>query len=518
MRYHAKAVLLQDFSGVVDGESFYRSFATGDAPKQRKSKSTIAGVGTIHNKGVVAASATSMASYPIPLFWTDDFAISGYFMESPGFESVAVLTLRSFAPKDIQSFQSNLTHFLQSCILHGKQHLILEMQGNPGGNIGLGYDVFKQLFPDIEPYAAGNQRSHDQPSIMGEFITQLAHDVLRDTGSVQNYTAAGGYSIFDARASINVSGQNFASWDEFSGPVPAHGDNFTNLSLPDIGNTGFEQYITGITFGDPPIQPFQRENIIVLADGDCASTCDTFMHLLKWDARVKTIVGGGRPNPGPMQFVGGVKARHKLSIGYLMYLVNIFRDKAPPATQARANATQLKAIFESGDYLSRRTQGEFSVNLGNAIVKGDETLTPLQFVYEAADCRVWWRPEHFFDVQTLWALVAGTAFGLNDTEKWSACVEGSTNHPSSVTGGGVLVFDSTTDPASSNASPLAGSSEEGNSTGTEGAGSGSAVGKADPQGGGATKNSADTAGAYPMISRLTVVVLMLGNILAALLL
>jgi hypothetical protein len=486
MNYPTTAMLLRDFTDVVDGETFYQKFVTGNAQKQQQpTKSAVADHTTIKRMSDIPASGRIKDPYPTPLYSTDDYAISGYFMNVPGFESVAVLTLRSFSPVDIRSFQSNLTEFLHICVLHGKEHLILDIQSNGGGNIGLGYDVFKQLFPDTEPYAAGNLRSHDQLSVMGEFFTQRAHDVLRDTGSIQNYTAVGGYSFFDARAFNNSSGQKFDSWDKFNGPILRHGDNFTNLALLDIENTDYENYLSGITFNEPPIQPFLRENIIILADGDCASTCDTFMHLMKWQGRVKTIVGGGRPNPGPMQFVGGVKARRKLSIGYLVYMVQQFYTIAPKEIQEKANQTKLKEVFESGDYLAHRSDGSFSLNLGNGIVKDDATLTPLQFVYEAADCRFWWRPEYFFDITHLWALVAGTAFGLNNTEKWAACVEGSTNHPSSVTGGGRLVSDSA--PAIAN---------ETSQPGSEGASSTdksnqSAVGKAEPQGGG-SKNSANT--------------------------
>lgn len=506
--YQNKAILLKNFTGVVDGETFYRHFVEERANKQQQSiKSTIAGLNAVQDAGEIVAAGSVQASYPTPLFYTDDLALSGYFLTDTGFESVAVLTLRSFWPKDIRDFHSNLIGFLQACVASRKQYLILEMQANPGGNIGLGYDVFKQLFPDLSPYAAGNQRSHDQVNILGDFFTELARDVLASTGSIENYTAAGGFSIFDARASINATGAKFETWHEFDGPVLVHGDNFTNVARQDIENTSVEEYLSGFAFSDPPVQPFRSENVIVLADGDCASTCDTFMHLLKWQAKVKTIVGGGRPTKGPMQVVGGVKARHKLSIGYLMYLIGIFRDKAPQTVQEKANATKLKTIFESGEYLARRTNGIFSVNLANAIGKDDKTMTPLQFVYEAADCRVWWRPEHFFNVRTLWTLVAGTAFGLNNTEMWSACVEGSTNHPSSVTGGGNLVFDPNSGIVSDDASTPR--SENGTSTSD---GSTSAVGKADPAGGSA-KNSADNAIVFSTALLLTSV--LFGSVVAA---
>lgn len=423
----------------------------------------------------IAASHHKNDLYPDPLYFTDDGAIEGYFMKASGFETVAVLRIGSFNTESTEEFHSNLTEFLHKCVLNGKQYLILDIQGNGGGNIGLGYDVFLQLFPDAEPFSAGNLRSHEQLSVMGEFFTQFAHDVLEDTGNIKNYTAAGGFSAFDGRGINNLSGQRFGSWSEFNGPILRHGDNFTNLALLDIENTDYEKYLSGFAFGKPSSQPFHSENIIVLGNGNCGSTCDTFMNLMKWQRGVKTIVGGGRPNPGPMQFVGGVKGRRKLSIGYLMYMVNLFYEHAPHNIQEQANQTKLKEVADNGEYLSRRSDGTFAVNFGNGIAKDDTTMTPLQFVYEAADCRVWWRPEHFFDITTLWALVAGTAFGLNDTEKWAACVEGSTNHPSSVTGGMRLVFsyNDTLQPPS------------------DGSDNQSTVGRADPNGED-LKNSAST--------------------------
>ncbi|KEF63243.1 uncharacterized protein A1O9_01220 [Exophiala aquamarina CBS 119918] len=443
LNHPTTAVLLDDFTGVVDGRSFYRRFVTEVTRKRAlSSRGTVSALGhnTIHEMRKTAASHHSNDLYPAPLYFTDDGAIEGYFMNVLGFETVAVLRLGSFNPRSTEEFHSNLTEFLHTCVLNGKQHLIVDIQSNGGGNIGLGYDVFEQLFPDTEPYSAGNLRSHEQLNVMGEFFTQFAHGVLEDTGNITNYIAAGGFSAFDGRGLNNLSGQRFDSWSEFTGPTLSHGDTFTNLALLDIENTDYEDYLSGFVFSKPPRQAFQTENIIVLSNGNCGSTCDTFMNLMKWQGGVKTIVGGGRPKPGPMQFVGGVKGRRKLSIGYLMYMVNLFYQHAPPDIQANANQTKLKEVADNGEYLSRRSDGTFAVNFGNGIAKDDVTMTPLQFVYEAADCRVWWKPEHFFDTTTLWSLVAGTAFGLNNTEKWAACVAGSTNHPSSVSGGMQLVF------------------------------------------------------------------------------
>jgi hypothetical protein len=80
-----------------------------------------------------------------------------------------------------------------------------------------------------------------------------------------------------------------------------------------------------------------------------------------------------------------------------------------------------------------------SVNFRNNIRIGDKSVTPLQFVYEAADCRIWYTPEMLYDPTFLWSRVASIAFASNYTygTPYTSpyCVHGSTNQPTSLTGG-----------------------------------------------------------------------------------
>lgn len=59
------------------------------------------------------------------------------------------------------------------------------------------------------------------------------------------------------------------------------------------------------------------------------------------------------------------------------------------------------------------------VNLRNAYVESD-TETPLQFVYEAAECRLFYTVENYLRQETVWSAAAQAMFA-NGT-----CVEGST--------------------------------------------------------------------------------------------
>ena len=80
-----------------------------------------------------------------------------------------------------------------------------------------------------------------------------------------------------------------------------------------------------------------------------------------------------------------------------------------------------------------------SINFRNNIRIGDTSVTPLQFVYEAADCGIWYTPEMIYDPTFLWSRVASIAFASNYTygTPYTSpyCVHGSTNQPTSLTGG-----------------------------------------------------------------------------------
>ena len=437
------AFTVRNFTGVTDGHSFYNTFITARVAKHRNSLNINSRVGALDKPQNLedpefAVEQTEANPYPSPVKLSDDDAVAGYFVDTPGFEDVAVLKIRSFTPRSVVEFQSTLGTFLDMCVTEKKKYLIIDVQTNIGGYIGLGYDAFSQLFPKIKSRAPGNYRAHDQLNVLATFYTQHAWEVWNASGNFDTYEDAGGYTMFDARSFYNENGTNFESWADMYGPVSAHGDTFTNVVLPDVDNSHYQSYMAGYAFKPREVQPFSAENVIVLGDGHCASTCDTFLHQLKWQAGVKTIVAGGLPIEGPVQAVGGVKARRKLAIDTINPLIQYFYQNAPDDLQAWANETKLKVLFEDGDYL--QTRSWMSVNVGNAILAGDETSTPLQFVYEAADCKLWWQAEHIFNITSLWSLVAEAAFGLNGAQKWEACVPGSTGHPSSVSGGNILEF------------------------------------------------------------------------------
>lgn len=148
-----------------------------------------------------------------------------------------------------------------------------------------------------------------------------------------------------------------------------------------------------------------------LTDGLCSSTCALFMELMRHQAGVRTVVVGGRPVTGPMQAPAGSRGAQLYSVGDL---------DADIEVASRINAT-------AGDILPPRQLDVFvsqlTINLRDQIRQGEDI--PLQFLYEAADCRIFYTLQTVYNFTNLWKYAteaAGTRPEL--------CVAGSTGYAS----------------------------------------------------------------------------------------
>lgn len=167
---------------------------------------------------------------------------------------------------------------------------------------------------------------------------------------------------------------------------------------------------------------------IQITDGDCVSTCAFFVKLIKRQG-VRTITFGGRPNQAPMQGVGGVKGGQSLGINY----INGYLQQANDLIQKAANASiplLTQAEWEKFNNSSPSMAPSFawsgSVNLRNEY-DPDDDQTPLQFVYEAAECRLFYTLENYLQRDTVWQAAAKAVFGDLGCVKGSTGGEGSLN-------------------------------------------------------------------------------------------
>ena len=139
---------------------------------------------------------------------------------------------------------------------------------------------------------------------------------------------------------------------------------------------------------------------------------------MQQQAGIRSIALGGRPNRNLIQAVGGVKGTNDYPYSYILSGVELPFQIHHYHTEAYYNTTVLGTYSDLPLY--RATN--YVVNARDGIRQGDETETTLQFVYEAADCRIFYTPQMVVEQAAVWRAAADTAFrGINH------CVAGDLN-------------------------------------------------------------------------------------------
>lgn len=123
---------------------------------------------------------------------------------------------------------------------------------------------------------------------------------------------------------------------------------------------------------------------------------------------------GGAPKPGPMQAASGSRGARIYSNDNLDDHI-AWVGKKNEAVQTRLPANR----DDTGIFINRA-----SFNLRDQL-REDDTSTPLQFRYAAADCRLYFTLDNVYNMMALWHDVARAAF-----EDSSLCVQGSTEYAS----------------------------------------------------------------------------------------
>ncbi|KIX98902.1 uncharacterized protein Z520_05363 [Fonsecaea multimorphosa CBS 102226] len=451
--YPNLALVNADLDGVQTGDDAYSSLCSGAFETQ-----TLADTATASS----AASTTSQApatteappssptirNYPYPVIKHSAGSVAGYYLNDTGLTDVAVLQILEFEPSTavsqeyMREFQSVVEKFLDASVKTGKRKLIVDLQGNGGGLIDLGTDTFAQLFPSIAPDTKSNMRDHLGFWILGNAASSLIAADVKSSDLEDELEDENNYSPLAFQSVVSYQFYDFPDFQTFYGPYPANAGNFsaffqnnyTDPSASDFAGDGI--IITGTNNRTGFRQPFAAQDIVVLTDGYCASTCTVFSEYLKM-AGVQFIAIGGRPQTGPMQAIGGVKGSQVFTFVGLMVpgWVDLFHS--PNNTfLGLANGTiwenfTYEPVLRTIDLLGGGVNGR------NHFRIGDQTDTPLQFVYEAADCRIWYTREMQYDPTFTWSRVATVAFQERTGTQFNSkyCVANSTGHPTSISGG-----------------------------------------------------------------------------------
>ena len=215
-------------------------------------------------------------------------------------------------------------------------------------------------------------------------------------------------SVWTATDYLNArTGRNFSSWAELFGPHPDHGDQFTTIQQNNYSSVSFDEAATGglVVYGygnrsttAPP--PYAAEDIIILTDSQCHSACAVFVEGMHHDADVRTVAVGGRPQIGPMQAIGGTRGQLSYNDASINYDMQAFNSSFPDRN--------IRMWIQLAGF-----------NLRDQIRRGENF--PLQFAYEAADCRIFFTKDTLANYDRLWKYAADAIWANS-----SLCVPGST--------------------------------------------------------------------------------------------
>lgn len=388
--------------------------------------------------------------HPLPEYIDQDYLLSGYYLADH--EDVAVLVIRSFFGQSsgyVDSFQDTLASFLEDAKTRQKTKLIIDIQGNGGGFVDLGTELVAQLFPGDSPNQKGNMRASLALRLLLEKESHILDYLNQQAMSTDDVLINEGKLNFAWESLMDPDGNGFSSFADFYGPNRlGENGNYTNFFQSNYTNTDptelNQQRIQITGFGSKPLPPeipppFEASNIVLLSDGFCGSTCSNVLEILTNLHSVPSIAVQGRPSTGPMQTVGNTKGSLSFSMTQLLSFLTFWLDD----TLDPIDLTQVDdTVFEHLE-LFGLAHGVTNLNGKNNYRIGDDTETPLQMVYTAADCKIWPTLDMIVDQSQLWRRVADIAFDTTREQLGAGggpfankyCVKDSTGHSTSVTGG-----------------------------------------------------------------------------------
>jgi hypothetical protein len=364
------------------------------------------------------ALAAAAPGYPVPAVAGPSNLINGFFIDAPGYEEYAVLQVPNFVGEQSAEilFQRTTQQFIPKALAAGKTKLIIDLQANGGGTILQGYDMFKQLFPELDPYGANRFRAIEAVDLIGQTFSQWASQFDRvDTKNNSIKQVQGSY--FDYHSDLTVDGKPFESWAERFGPVETNGDKYTTTGRWNLDDPLIMWNSGGINItGYGPLAnvsqaaPFKAENVLILTDGYCASTCTIFSELMTKQAGVKTMALGGRSNKNPIQAIGGVKGVNNYQYAYIQQLAGLAITLATGGEKAKLNSSVLKTDYAS-DLVFNRAASAPGVNVRDGLTLNDNSGVAQQFIYEEANCRLYYTPEMTVDATAVWKAAADAQWG-----------------------------------------------------------------------------------------------------------
>ena len=296
------AIVIGNFTGIDGPEAFYERFCNvSDTPDPKE-------LGLINEE---APRLLPIEPYPEEVVANKAKTVVGYFIDEDGFEDVGVLLLPLFLTDPI-SHQQTVEKFFKRCRESGKTKLILDLQGNPGGVRTIPYDIFNQIFPDIDSTMKERMRAHESLDVLGQMLTTVfANEEIISPENITFETQIAYGMSFNIHNKRPSDGSEFSSWSDYYGPHDFRSGQHTagyEWTFEDPPQVMFEGFNKPTGYGNRTTG-FSRvfEDMIMLTDGKCGSACSMLANLLRERANVRSVTIGGRAEHGPMKAVGSTR-------------------------------------------------------------------------------------------------------------------------------------------------------------------------------------------------------------------
>lgn len=376
---------------------------------------------------VAPVQAEGPQFFPEPIARDPYNAIAGFYLNGSN-EDTAVLYVPTFATNgpdtvtglnlpenQTAEFARVAADFLSQAKADNKSKLIIDFSGNGGGTTLAGFNLFRTLFPQTDVFSANRLRNHNFSRLLMKALDTYSEDYT----DAQTYYLPR-YFAWEGQVSPTQSPLGWSSYLNFTGPANdnlASETAFINFTSASTDDSPIQGYNLSTTFVNPPFPP---ENILLISDGYCASTCSIITELLTDLAGVNnTLVFGGRPfadgTAAPMELVGGTRGSEEYSWDTLSGAAQETLEYVEKRVNESKSALTKDEISRYKDLMPKppsdfplQFQGG-SINLRNGYAKGSET--PLHFESQPAACRLFYTRANILDPTTTWTDAARAIWG-----------------------------------------------------------------------------------------------------------
>lgn len=287
--------------------------------------------------------------------------------------STGVITIDSFTPLastptsscdsscQFSAFQGAFSRFITLALAtfttSNIHYLLIDLSGNGGGSVPLGQDLARQIFPTSSSIFFGENMRHHP--VLRQMLLNGDQETINQT-------------YFDIGHFRTPENTDFTSYSDFLGPVFRDADYFTKIAIPDEVEANIEAE-NNLTMAYPSTDPFPPQNVGIITSGLCGSTCALAAEALTASG-ARSIAFGGRPRPGPMQLVGGIKGSQVLDFDEIIYFLSSFLPRSWRRLSSAPSPLKIRGVG--------------TVNFRNSWRRSAHM--PIEYIYDPAEKRVWY--------------------------------------------------------------------------------------------------------------------------------